>query len=170
MTAEGLILEIIIILIAIGLYFGLKKLNYENLGKKFIILFIAVFLFELMSAPMWRNYNLNTWAYVFHDVSWIITLGWVNLFFITFIIVDKWKANSPEKNKFWWYLLILTIISVPIESFLLKLGIRGYSPILTGTFSGLTIPLTLVPIEIIPTVPIIGALVIGFYKYFSEQY
>ncbi len=52
---------------------------------------------------------------------------------------------------------------------LLKSGLRAYASDLIGTFSGIMIPLTSVPVEVLLAVPIIAALVITFYKYVGED-
>jgi hypothetical protein len=170
MNITSLTLEILIIIVTIGIYSYLK--NYEKKAKqKFIILFIAVFLFEIMSEPMWINHLFNSWAYLYGNVSWIVTLGWVDIFFVSFIIVDKLifkNKKLSEKIKFWLYLLIVTIITVPLEAMLLKYGFRSYSSALTDTFSGLLIPFTGVPIELLIAVPMIAALIIPFYKYVNS--
>ena len=75
-----------------------------------------------------------------------------------------------EKGKFWLYLVFATIITVPAESLILKLGIRSYAPILAETFSGIMIPLTYVPIEVLLATPIITALIVPFYKYMLKNF
>ncbi|MBS3136036.1 hypothetical protein J4401_03675 [Candidatus Woesearchaeota archaeon] len=159
-----ILLEIGIIAIAIGVWYLLKKQKYKKPTISFAVLFISVLLFEIVSEPMWKNNLLDGWAYIYRDVSWVITLGWVIIFFISFYLVDKKWPKLSEGKKFWLYLAALTIITTPIEVILLSAGIREYSSVLTQTMSGILIPLTSAPIEIILTIPLIGALVIPFYK------
>lgn len=159
-----LIFELALIIFTVGIGYLMKKNDYTNITKKMIILFIGVLLFEIMSEPMWKNYSLDSWAYIYHDVSWIITLGWVNIFLISILLVDHLFKKFEEKKKFWLYLLFVTIITTPIEVILLSTGIRGYASELTSTMSGMYIPLTSAPIEIILIIPLIAALVIPFYK------
>ena len=161
---KNLIFELIIVLVTILLYFFMKKQNHKNVLKKLLVLFIGVLLFEIMSEPMWNNYFLNNWAFLYNDVSWIITLGWMNIFMISILVVDHFYKKYSEKTKFWLYLLFVTIITLPIEIILLKVGIRDYSVVLTNTLSGINIPFTLAPIEILIVIPMIAALVIPFYK------
>ncbi|MBS1266275.1 MAG: hypothetical protein MAG795_00242 [Candidatus Woesearchaeota archaeon] len=159
-----LIFEISMILVSVGIWFYMKKNNYKNILQKMLVLFIAVLLFEIMSEPMWRNFLLHRWTFIYHDVSWIITLGWVNIFMVSMLLVDKLFSKYTEKAKFWLYLLFVTIITTPIEVILLNTGIRGYDAVLTSTMTGITIPFTSAPIEIIMVIPIIAALIIPFYK------
>ena len=168
--ANALLFELVVILVSIILYYCLKKIGYKNVGKRFIFLFIGIFLFEIMAEPMWINKGLDSWAYVYGNVSWILTLGWLDIFLVSMLIVDKLCNKTAEKVKFWWYLVVVTIITTPIESWLLNSGLRAYDSALTTTFSGILIPLTSVPIEIMLAVPIIAALVIPFYKVSIEGY
>lgn len=156
--------EIAILILTLGLYFYMKKSGQKRPFLKMLILFVGVLIFEVMSEPMWRNYNLNGWAYLYHDVSWIITLGWVVIFMVSFLLVDSLFKKTSEGKKFWLYALFITIITTPVEVIMLSNGLRGYAEELTRTLSGLIIPLTSAPIEIILTIPLVAALVIPFYK------
>ena len=162
--------EISMILITVVLWFLLKKKGDKHITKKLILLFIGVLLFEIMSEPMWRNLRLDPWAYLFNDVSWIITLGWVNIFVVAMLIVDKFWNNLSEGKKFWLYLLFITLITTPAEILILQAGIRAYDPVLTDTMLGIMIFGTKGPIEIIFIVPIIAALIIAFYKFFDDLF
>lgn len=165
-----LIFEIAIVLLSVGLWYYMKRNGHKNILKKFLILFIGVLLFEIMSEPMWRNINLNSWAYVYHDISWIITLGWLNIFMISMLLVDHFFSSYSEGKKFWLNLLFVTIITTPIEVALLATGLRDYDPILTSTMTGISIPFTSAPLEIIMVIPIIAALIIPFYKVMLELF
>jgi uncharacterized protein with PQ loop repeat len=116
---------------------------------------------------MWQNLGFQKWAYVWGDITWVITLGWVGLFMFTFLFVDYAFRKITEKKRFWIYLLFLEALVVPIESWLVISGIRKYAPILANTFSGYNIPFTPVPIEAIYAVPLFTSLIICFYKYLN---
>lgn len=165
-----LLFEFLVVLVTIGILVYMKKSGDKEVMKKFGLMLVAVFLFQIMSEPMWVNNNLHSWAYLYGNVSWVLTFGWVSIFFLTFLIVDKGFKKMPEKNKFWLYLLVATIITVPAESLILKLGIRSYAGVLSSTFSGIMIPLTQIPLEVILAVPMISALIIPFYKYMETKY
>jgi len=165
-----LLFEALVVIVTIAILAIMKSSGQKDVMKKFGLMLIAVFLFQIMSEPMWVNSNLDSWAYLYGNVSWILTFGWASIFFLTFLIVDKGFKKMHEKNKFWLYLLVATIITVPAESLILKLGIRSYATLLSSTFSGLMIPLTQVPIEVLFAVPMISALIIPFYKYISSKY
>jgi len=163
----GLIFVLSLIILAV-LVFYLAKRKYSDINKKVLILFMGVFLFEIMAEPMWINKNLPSWTYIYGNVSWLLTIGWTAIFMLSFLIGDWLFKKMSEKKKFWIYLLIVTLITTPIEVFMIRSGIRSYDISLTQTFSGITIPLTNVPLEIMLAVPLIAALVIPFYKYLSK--
>ncbi|MBU0628435.1 MAG: hypothetical protein KKC75_04545 [Nanoarchaeota archaeon] len=148
----------------------MKRKQCKNATRKIIILFLGVLLFEIMSEPMWRNFKLNSWAYLYHDVSWIITLGWVNIFLASMLLIDNLFEKMPEKKKFWLYLLFITVITTPIEVILLQTGIRGYDAVLTATMRGIMIPFTQAPIEIVFVIPMMAALIIPFYKFVNRLF
>ena len=165
-----LLFEILVILITIGILTYMKISRNKDVMKKFWIMFIAVFLFQIMSEPMWVNQELHSWTYLYGNVSWLLALGWISIFFLSFLIVDSGFKKMSEKGKFWLYLVFATIITVPAESLILKLGIRSYAPILAETFSGIMIPLTYVHIEVLLATPIITALIVPFYKYMLKNF
>jgi hypothetical protein len=163
---SGVVLfEILILLFTLAVAVFMKVKGYKNILRKFVILFVSVLLFEIMSEPMWMNVGFQNWAYLWQDITWVITLGWVGIFMFSFLVVDYAFRGVPEKRKFWLYLLLLEVIVVPMESFLVISGIRAYAPILADTFSGYFIPFTVVPIEAIYAVPLFTTLIICFYKY-----
>lgn len=165
-----LFLEILIIVCTILLWWYMKKQGYKNVTRRMIILFIGVLLFELMSEPMWLNLGFHKWAYLYKDITWIITLGWVLIFMISMLLVDFSFPNLQEKKRFWLYLLFAETITVPLEMMLLETGIRKYAPILLDTMTGFTIPFTSVPMEAIYAIPIFSALIISFYKYINHLF
>jgi hypothetical protein len=163
-----LLFEILVVLITIFLLIFMKSKGINNVIRKFGILLLAVLLFQIMAEPMWINSNLHSWAYIYGNVSWVLAFGWVSIFLISFLVVDSIFRKTSEKVKFWLYLLVVTLITVPLESLILNMGIRTYALFLSETFGGFMIPLTQVPIEVLVAVPMISALVIPFYKYFSK--
>ena len=165
-----LVFELLVIAITIGILVYMNKTGHKHVMKKFGLMLLSVFLFQIMSEPMWINSGLSSWAYLYGNVSWVLAFGWVSIFFLTFLIVDGHHKKMEEKKKFWLYLLVATIITVPAESLIIKMGIRSYADILSSTFSGIMIPLTQVPLEVLIAVPMISALIIPFYKYISSKY
>jgi hypothetical protein len=162
--------EILVIVFSILTYSFMKLRKYRDVEKKFLLLFLSVLFFEFMSKPMWEFQKFNSWAYIWQDISWIIILGWVSIFFIAFMLVDGYLKTFSDKKKFWMYLLVIQVIVAPIESWLVQTGIKSYAPILANTFTGLKIPLTNVPLEILGAIPLFATLIICFYKYLNYLY
>jgi hypothetical protein len=160
-----LIFELLTIIFVVGLFIYMKQKGYTNILRKFLILFVSILLFEIMSEPMWNNSGFQSWTYIWQDITWVITLGWIGIFMFTFLFVDYAFPTTSEKKKFWIYLLFLEAIVVPIESILLISGVREYAPILANTLSGYMIPLTQVPLEAVFAIPLFTTLIICFYKY-----
>ena len=93
--------EILVILFSILTYSFMKLRKYRDVEKKFLLLFLSVLFFEFMSKPMWEFQKFNSWAYIWQDISWIIILGWVSIFFIAFMLVDGYFKTFSDKKKFW---------------------------------------------------------------------
>ena len=81
------------------------------------------------------------------------------------LLVDKLLPNIKEWKRFFGYLVILTVLIIPLEILVVNLGIRGYSPEVTNAISGVFI--LGVPIEILYYIPVFTGLIISFYKYWS---
>src|SRR3989337_3475234 len=67
--------ELFVIIGTIIALFVLSKISKKVLLRYFIIT-IGVLIFEIFTAPMWNNFKLGWWAYVYKDVTWILTIGW----------------------------------------------------------------------------------------------
>ncbi len=163
-TATGPIIafEIFIIIGTIVALWLLSRLE-NKIWQRYLVVASGVFLFEFFTSPMWNNYNLGQWAYVYQDVSWVLTIGWSTLILSTIILVDKFFAKRHRWQRFSLYLIFLAIIVLFTEAVVVKLGIRSYAPEVRAVFLGPTI--MNVHIEVFYYVPVFMALVISFYKY-----
>ena len=132
---------------------------------RFLLMSVGVLLFELFTGPMWHNYRLGEWAYVYHDVSWILTIGWTALILGVVTICDRLLSSWYEWKRFPVYLGVLTIIGFLLEILVVNIGIRGYAPQTLAMLSGVQI--AGVPIEALYYIPVFMSLVICFYKYWS---
>lgn len=162
-----LLYELGIIATIIAIWFFMTKKGYKNVTRKLIILFIGVLLFEIISEPMWLNTGFDSWAYIYRDITWVLTLGWVNVFILAILFVDYFY-KTPEKKKFFLYLLFIIALVIPAEAIMVSVGIRGYAEFLLEAMrSGLIIPVLYLPIEAIYAVPIFCSLILSFYKYIN---
>lgn len=163
-TATIIGFEIFIGLSAIASFFLLAKIR-DKIWLRFILASVGILIFELFTGPMWHNYHMGNWAYVYQDVSWILTIGWTSLVLLTILITDKLLPNLRDIYRFPIYLGILTAIAFPLEIFVANIGIRGYADETLAVLSG--IQLFNVPIEAIYYIPVFMGLVVSFYKYWS---
>lgn len=163
-TTPIIIFEIFIVLAVIISLFILKKYEKDILARFFLIVF-GIFIFEFFTASMWNNYKMGWWAYIYQDVSWILTFGWAILILVTTTFVDRIYNKLPEWKRFFIYIAYLTVFVVILETIVIKLGIRSYAPetkeIIIGYF-----PFG-APIGVLYYVPVFLSLVIGFYKYWT---
>ena len=164
LTAAALRLELIgLVLALVGLAI-LVRLR-PRLPAHLAVMALGVLLFELFTAPMWDNAHLGRWAYLYRDVSWILTAGWTLLFLLVVTLVDRLLPRWRALPRFLLTLAVITALTVPLETALVAAGIRGYAPevkeaAIGGFVQG-------VPVAILYYVPVFASLVLGFYKYWS---
>jgi len=131
--------------------------------RRLLITTGGVFLFEVMIEPMVINANFPAWSYVFHDISFILTFGWVILVWCAVWIVEKLWATFNMTEKFCLYSALVGALALPAEAWLIHNGYRVYEGTTAGNaFSGFSVPLLNVPVEVAFAIPMYFALVIGF--------
>src|SRR3989344_9004333 len=93
-----------------GTAIALKILSkfQTNILKRFALVAIGVFIFEFFTSPMWVNSHLGPWAYVYQDVSWVLTMGWTTLILSIIVLLDKFLPQLSELKRFGLYLVFLT--------------------------------------------------------------
>jgi len=163
-TIPIIIFEVLIISFALILLIALSKIK-SRIFLRFLIVTYGIFIFEFFTSPMWNNYKMGTWAYIYQDVSWILTIGWASLVLCVVILVDKFFSSWNGGKRFCIYLAILTFLVVILESLVIRLGIRSYSPEVKEVVIGY-FPFG-VPFAALYYVPVFMTLVITFYKYWS---
>jgi len=163
-TLPIVIFDFFIIISALIILSILYKRGKNNI-LKYLYIAVGIFIFEFFTSPMWNNWHLGSCAYVYQDVSWILTIGWATLIIVAIIIIDEWFKKWREWKKFLLYLGSLTIVVFFFEVLLVHLGVRSYAPEVLTTISG--IYLWKAPIEAFYYIPVFLALVIGFYKYWN---
>lgn len=163
-TPAIIVFEGFILAATVLCWFVLSKV-IQQFWLRFLLMSVGVLIFELFTSPMWHNYRMGIWAYVYQDVSWILTLGWTSLILSVVVFTDRWFASWKEWKRFPIYLGILTLIGFLCELIVVNIGIRGYAPQTLAALSG--IQLAGVPIEALYYIPVFMTLVICFYKYWS---
>lgn len=162
---EILIFEIFTLVVSAILVLSLTLVNKKAI-QRFGILLFGVLIFEFFTQPLWYNQNLSSWAYIYQDVSWLLTVGWAAILLFAISIIDRF-TDMGEARRFFFQLLLSTFLGVIAEGWVLLLGIRAYSPEVLGRLSGIIIPLTNVPIESLYYMPVFMALIISFTRYFE---
>jgi hypothetical protein len=158
-----LLFELFVLLGVAAAFFILPKIQ-PKIGVRFLVMCVGVLIFEVFTAPMWHNFKMGWWAYVYRDVSWILTIGWAAMILSVVLLVDHF-SQLKAANRFGLYLLILTALVSVFELIVVNIGIRGYAPEVLQAVSGVFI--AGVPIELLYYTPVFTALVISFYKYWS---
>ena len=160
--------ELGVLVISLTFLVILRKID-KHILRKFGITFIAVLLFEYFTQPLWLNVNLEKWAYLYLDVSWIITVGWTTIILVSMSIVDLYFSKESELERFLFYFFPICFIGVLSEATVLYLGIRKYPAEIVQTLSGHTI-LGIVPVEALYYIPVFMALVISFSRYWEISF
>ena len=161
-----MIFEIGVILISLTLLLFIYKLDKHSL-KTYGLIFVGVLLFEYFTQALWLNKNLEPWAYLYLDVSWIITLGWSTIIITSKKLVEVYFQSWKAHVKFLASLVLVTIIGYFAEATVLGLGIREYSTAVLNVASG--VKLGLVPIEALYYIPAFITLVLTFAAYWQSQ-
>ena len=154
------------VIVATLLLIGLLYCHDKAVLKKFTATFIGVLLFEYFTQALWLNKNLARWAYLYLDVSWIITLGWTGIILGSQAIIESRYAKIKEWKRFLLTLGLVTVIGVLAEGLVRYLGIREYSSAVQQVLSGYWIA-GLVPLEALYYIPVFMALVLSFSKYWQ---
>ncbi len=163
-----LLFEIGILIGLAGLFITMKKIGYAKLTKKFLILLLVVFLIEFLVQPLWTTSNLDNWAYIFKNASWVIFILWANLLFLSMIIVDEFGKIREEKKRFLLYVFSASLFRIVFEWILFRSRIRTPNQILANMFGGIIIKGLEMPFALIPVTVIIYIFVVVLYKYLSE--
>jgi len=165
-TTPTLIFDIAAIILSIGTLVYFRK-GTDRFWLRVLVVAIGVLIFELFTGPMWLNQRMGFLAYLYLDVSWILTLGWTAIILGSILLVDRWKSKWSASKRFPLYLALILPIVMVAEAVVVNVGIRSYSHEVQEATSGITV--AQVPIEILYYVPVFASLVITFYKYWSIQ-
>lgn len=155
----------IVVLLGVAVTCAILSRRVPNFWLKFAATASGVMIFEFFTAPMWRNEKLGPWGYVYHDVSWILTVGWTALILGTTALAEAILPRRGEGARYALSLVLLLGLVLVAENVLVWLGIRGYAPEVQAILSGHKIGL--IPIEALYYVPVFTALVVAFSRYWS---
>ena len=165
-TPATLAFEAVVILGTIALLWILSRFK-RSILLHYAIVAVGVLTFEIFTAPMWNNDKLGVWAYVYKDVSWVLTLGWSSMILGTIFLVDRFLPGLREWQRFVAYLAVLTVLTSIAESVVVAIGIRSYAPEVMAVIAGSMIPGTNISFHLLYYVPVFLSLVIAFYRYWA---
>lgn len=158
------VFEISVIIAAILLLlFGFKN---KTLLLRFGLSFVGVLIFEYFTQALWLNKNLESWTYLYLDVSWVITLGWAILVTLSLNIGDVLGRKSKEWQRFTISLAVVSLAGIFGEFIVRLLGIREYASAVYEILSGYTI-LKYIPLEALYYIPFFMTLIISFVRYWE---
>lgn len=158
------IFEVAIIVGAVLAYRFLSA-RFERVGRHLALIAIGVFALEFFTAPMWDNRNLGFWAYIYRDVSWILTIAWTTMIALTIYLVDFVIGVRQPLRRFALYLVVLTPLTLLFEAVTVALGIRVYAPETLAAAGPWRIPILEVPAAGLYYVPVFMALILSFYRH-----
>ncbi len=167
LTPGGIVFELVIaVATVIVLFLGYKK--YPNILKRYALLATGIFLFEFFTHPMWNNAHLGKFAYVYRDVSWVLTMGWTTMVMGVLLLVDTYLRKWKVFLKFLATVASLMAMVLVAETVVVNLGMRTYGPEVLELIGNAWIKgLNGVPWQIFYYVPVFMALVVSFYRYWE---
>jgi hypothetical protein len=165
LSSPGLFFDVFVVLATVIFLIIFSRINKRFLYHYFTVM-MGVFIFEMFTSPLWNNPHFGLYAYLYQDVSWVLTLGWTTMILSIILLVDTTFKNISEIRKFVLYLLGMSIFGFLAESTVVALGLRTYSDEVVKSLWGPY--MWSVPIEVFYYIPVFSALIIGFYKFWAH--
>jgi len=180
LTNSSMYFEIVLAILLVWIFIYWVK-NYKFFAWRFFALAFWVFAFEWITWALWINSNLWQYAYLHNDISWVMTLTWTSLIFISKFIYDKYRKSIPCILKFTKlkniknFKLLKEFIFVTIFSSILwllliillkSIWVFSYSPEMLEVVNSWTI-IFWRPLEALVYFPVFIFTVYSFYKYWE---
>jgi len=153
------------VIVAAFLTYRFLSARVERVRGHLALIAIGMFLIEFFTGPMWNNQRLGFWAYVYSDVSWILTVGWTVLISLSIYFVENVLRITGAARRYLGFLLVITPVTLVFESLVRAIGIRTYSPETIAAAGPGMIPVLDVPLAGLYYVPVMMTLVWSFYKH-----
>lgn len=155
-----------VVLLSLLVLVVLRKSN-DKIYRRFGLTFLAVLLFEYFTHPFWINTNLQSWAYLYLDVSWVITLCWTNLIVVSMALVDYLFGKYSELKRFFMGAGFLVVGGLYLEWIFLRLGIRKYHEVIAQQLASTYRIGNVIPVAELIYLPAMFLLITGFVKYWE---
>lgn len=163
-TPEIVLFEIGVIVAGIATWWFLSR-RVERAWRHLMLIAIGMFLIEFFTGPMWITEHLGFWAYVYSDVSWILTIGWVVLISLSIYVVERVIGVTGALRRYLLFLAFITPAALLYDSLGKAIGVRSYAPETLAAAGPETIPILDVPAAGLYYVPVVMTLVWSFYKH-----
>jgi hypothetical protein len=163
-TPEIVLFEIAVIVAGIVTWRFLS-VRVERAWRHLVLIAVGMFLIEFFTGPMWITEHLGFWAYVYSDVSWILTIGWVILISLSIYLVEHVLHVTGALRRYLLFLVFMTPAALLYESLGKAIGVRSYAPETIAAAGPETIPVLDVPAAGLYYVPVVMTLVWSFYKH-----
>jgi len=164
-----MIFELLIIVLTVVLLFYFNSKSKDS-WKVYIITAVGVLLFEYYTQALWFNQNLEWWAYLYLDVSWIMTLLWADVILFSIFIVETYRPKYSEVKKFFMSIGVITIFVLIIEWILIRMNIRGYPPVVSNLYESLPRLFGIIPLKELIYIFAFMSLVLAFVRYWQHIY
>jgi hypothetical protein len=92
---------------------------------------------------------------------------WVLLIAVAAVVIGKLTLGLSIPLRFAAAVFLISVMVVPIESWLIINGYRVYGESAVNAFTGFTTPITGVPVEIAFATPCYMALIVAFIRYWE---
>lgn len=161
-----MIFELAVVVLVGVLLLILYKVDAKVL-RRFGLTFIAVLLFEYFTQALWLNKNLEPWAYLYLDVSWVLTVGWAGMIVVCMKPIEMYLPRLNERFRYVVSVLLIGGVGFFAEWVVVGLGIRDYPQAVRETLSGIMLGYGKVPVEALYYIPVFMALMVSFVHYWE---
>ena len=158
------------ILILIGVFLLILNKLDSKVFRRFGLAFVAVLLFQYFTQALWLNLNLEPWAYLYLDVSWILTVGWAGIIVVCLQLIELYFPNLSEKARYALSVVSIGIVGFFAEWVVVGLGIRDYPDAVKEGLSGILLGYGKVPIEALYYIPVFMVLMVAFVRYWEINF
>lgn len=163
-TPEILLFEIVVIVAGVLTYRFLST-RIQRAGTHLLLIAVGMFLIEFFTGPMWKNQHMGPWAYVYSDVSWILTIAWTVVISLTIYVVERVLRATKPWQRYVLFLVIITPVIIACDGLVRWLGIRESSPETAAAAGPEMFPIINVPLAGLYYLPVVMTLVYSFYKH-----
>jgi hypothetical protein len=168
-TPEILLFEIGVLIAAVLTYLFLVR-RVAHLWRHLALIATGMFFIEFFTGPMWRNQHLGFWAYVYSDVTWVLTVGWTVLISLSVYLVENVLHVRAPVRRWLGFLLVITPVTILCDALIMTIGIRSYAPETIAAAGPATVPGLPVPLAALYYLPVVMTLVWAFYKHWLTAF